>query len=132
MARPTDALIVDDEAHVRAFLRLLLREVGITTCLEAGDGLTAVSMVQQHNPGLVLLDINLPQLNGLEVLAKLRALGLDVPVIMVTSQSAISAVNEAVRLGASGYLLKHIPKEQAVAALKEVLDSLEEDADSEG
>ena|SRR5687767_8063149 len=132
MARPTDALLVDDEAHVRAYLRLLLREVGITTCLEADNGLTAVSMVQQHNPGLVLLDINLPQLNGLEVLAKLRALGLDVPVIMVTSQSAIGGVNEAVRLGASGYLLKHIPKEQAVAALKEVLESLDEDADAEG
>ena len=127
MARPTTALIADDESHVRAFLRLLLREVGISSCLEAADGPSVIALVQEHQPELVLLDINMPLLNGLEVLAKLRALNLDVPVVMVTSQSAISSVTEAVRLGASGYLLKHIPKDEALAALRNVLDGLSGD-----
>ena len=129
MARPTNALIVDDEAHVRAFMRLLLREVGIDDCWEAGDGNTGLLLAQKHRPGIVLLDINLPGLNGLEVLAQLKKVDEDMPVVMATSQSSITTVSEAVRLGALGYLLKHSSKEEAVKALREIVDSL---ADEEG
>lgn len=127
MPRPTNALIVDDEAHARAFVRLLLKELGITATWEAADGQRAVEMVQQHRPQFVLMDINLPQLGGLEALAKMRELGIDVPVMMVTSQSAMTAVSEAMRLGAVGYLLKHAPKDEALATLRDVLESLEDD-----
>jgi two-component system chemotaxis response regulator CheY len=132
MARPTNALIVDDESHVRAFLRLLLREIGITECWEAPDGVSAVQQAQQHKPKLVLLDVNLPGLNGLQVLAQLKQLDAELPVIMVTSQSAISTVSEAVRLGAVGYLLKHCPKDETLKALREVLDSIEDGSPAGG
>jgi two-component system, chemotaxis family, chemotaxis protein CheY len=131
MASPTNALIVDDESHVRAFMRLLLREVGITDCWEAADGVSAVQLAQLHKPELVLLDINLPGLNGLQVLAKLKQLDPEMSVVMVTSQSAISTVSEAVRLGASGYLLKHCPKEETLRALREVLETIGEDAEAD-
>src|SRR4051794_39165135 len=111
MARPTNALIVDDEAHVRAFVRLLLREVGITTCWEAGDGAAGLEIVQHHRPELILLDVNLPVLSGLEMLAKLREQNSEVPVFMLTSQSSLSTVNEAARLGAIGYVLKYCSKD---------------------
>lgn len=127
MARPTNALVVDDESHVRAFMKLLLREVGITECWEAADGVSAVLLAQQHKPELVLLDINLPGLNGLQVLGQLKEVDAEIPVVMVTSQSAISTVSEAVRLGAVGYLLKHCPKDETLKALKEVLDLIDED-----
>src|SRR5688572_25862487 len=117
MARPTNALIVDDESHVRAFLRLLLRELGITDCWEAADGVSAVQLAQEHKPGIVLLDINLPGLNGLQVLAQLKQVDPDLPVVIVTAQGAISTVSEAVRLGAMGYLLKHRPKDETLKAL---------------
>lgn len=127
MARPTHALIVDDEPHVRAFMRLLLREVGVSECWEAADGQTALALIQQHEPGLVLLDINLPQMSGIDVLAKLNELQSEVPVVMITSQSAMSTVNETLRLGAVGYILKHSPKEEAVEALRDVVESLDEE-----
>jgi two-component system chemotaxis response regulator CheY len=126
MSRPTNALIVDDESHVRAFMRLLLREVGISDCWEAADGVSAVQLAQEHKPQLVLLDINLPGLNGLQVLAQMKQVDPDIPVVMVTSQSAISTVSEAVRLGAVGYLLKHCPKDETLRALKEVMESIDE------
>jgi two-component system chemotaxis response regulator CheY len=131
MARPKNALIVDDESHVRAFLRLLLRELGVMDCWEAADGVSAMQIAQQHNPELVLLDINLPGLNGLQVLEQLKQLNPDFAVVMVTSQSAISSVSEAVRLGAVGYLLKHCPKDETIRALGEVLDSIDEGAAEE-
>lgn len=137
MARPTNALIVEDEVHVRVFLRLLLKECGIETAWEAGDGAQAIALVAQHRPELVLLDINLPIMNGLEVLQTLREEHPDLPVIMLTSQSAMKSVLECVKLGALAYILKHSPKEEVRRLLQEALDGLattESDtpADAEG
>lgn len=130
MAQPTTALIVDDEPHVRAFVRLLLRELGITTCWEAADGAAALEMEKQHRPELVLLDVNLPVMGGIEVLAALRQRKSDVPVIMVTSQNTLSVANEAARLGAIGYILKHGSKDETLTELREALENLE-DADTD-
>ena len=132
MAHPKNALIVDDESHVRAFMRLLLREVGIEECWEAADGASAVQLTQLHKPQLVILDINLPGLNGLQVLAQMKQFDPDLPVVMVTSQSSLSTVNEAVRLGASGYLLKHSRKEDTLKALREVIESIDGEGEDVG
>lgn len=126
MSRPTNALIVDDEPHVRLFLRMLLREIGITETWEAGDGATAIERVAEHQPQVVLLDINLPVMGGMKVLAHLKQEQPDLPVIMVTSQSAMGSVQEAARLGASGYVLKHNSREQALEMLREAIDSLDD------
>lgn len=125
MARPSNVLIVDDEAHVRLFLRLLLKELGITDAWEAGDGAAGVDLAVRLKPELVLLDVNMPILSGLEALARLRELEPDIPVIMVTSQTALVSVKEAARLGAVGYVLKHRPKNEALHALREAIDSIE-------
>jgi two-component system chemotaxis response regulator CheY len=127
MPRPTNALIVDDEAHVRAFMKLMLRELGINDCWEAADGVTAVQLAQQYAPELILLDINLPGLNGLEVLAQLKEINPDFAVVMATAQRAMSNVNEALRLGAVGYLLKHSPRDETMAMLRDVVDGMAED-----
>ena len=131
MAYPTNALIVDDEAHVRAFFRLMLKEIGIDTIHEAGDGAAAIQMAQQKSPGLVLLDINMPVMNGLEILEQLMQIDATIPVVMITSQGSIATVQEAVRLGAVGYMLKQSPREQTQKALREVLESLEAEPESE-
>jgi two-component system chemotaxis response regulator CheY len=129
MSRPTNALIVDDEEHVRAFIRLMLRELGINDCWEAGDGASAVQLAQQHAPHLIVLDINMPGLNGLEVLAQLKEVNPDFAVVMATSQRSMNHVSEALRLGAAGYLLKHSPREEIMSGLKDVIDTLEEEQD---
>ena len=127
MARPKNTLLVDDEAHVRAFMRLLLRELGIEECWEAADGASALHLVKHHKPDLVLLDINLPGMSGLQVLGQIKQFNSELPVVMATAQSSMSTVGEAVRLGASGYLLKHCPKEETLEALRDILESLSEE-----
>jgi len=124
MARPTNALIVEDEAHVRVFLRLLLKEVGIETVWEAGDGAQALVLAGQHRPELVLLDVNLPIMNGLEVLEHLAAEHPAMPVIMVTSQSAMKTVLESVKLGAIAYILKQSPNAESLKMLRDAIDGL--------
>jgi two-component system, chemotaxis family, chemotaxis protein CheY len=131
MPRPTNVLIVDDEAHVRTFVRLILRELGITECWEAADGQDAWQQIHTHKPELVLLDINLPKLSGMELLTKLHEEGSAVPVVMMTSQTAVTTVSEAMRLGAVGYLLKHSPKEQTIEMLRDILDSFDEEDEEE-
>lgn len=133
MPRPTNALIIEDEAHVRVFLRLLLKECGIENVWEASDGAQGLAMVESHQPELVLLDINLPVMNGLEVLRLIqeeKQPGL--PVIMVSSQSAMKTVLECVRLGAAAYILKHSERADALKMLREALDGLADDAPVEG
>lgn len=132
MARPTNALIVDDEPHVRLFVKLLLKQLGIENTWEAGDGVKALAMVAEHNPQLVLLDINLPMMSGLEVLGELGRERRHLPVIMISSQSAMKTVLECVKLGAIAYILKHSPKAEALKMLREALDSLEADDGHEG
>jgi CheY-like chemotaxis protein len=124
MARPTNALIVEDEQHVRAFVRVLLKEVGITQVWEAADGTQALAMVAEHQPELIMLDINLPLMNGLEVLQLLHDQRPELPIIMMSSQSAMKTVLECVKLGAVAYILKHSPPKEALQMLREAIDGL--------
>lgn len=124
MSRPSNALIVDDEAHVRTFLRLVLKELGIETTWEASDGARALALVSTHRPELVLLDLNLPILGGLEVLGELQRVAPGTPVVVVSSQSAMKSVLETARLGAIGYVLKQGSKDEIIASLREALDGL--------
>ena len=126
MTRPTSALIVDDEAHVRVFVRLLLAELGITTTWEAANGERALELVREHQPELVMLDVNMPVMNGLEALAQIKTIAPDVPVVILSSENAMQTVREAARHGAAGYILKHSPKEEALEALRDVLEGTEE------
>lgn len=123
MPRPTSALIVDDEPHARAYMRLLLREAGVETSWEAADGAQALALFAEHKPELVILDVNLRMMTGLQVLQRIRQLQPGVLVIMMSSESAMKTVDEAVRLGADAYLLKHQPKTEALKALAAALDA---------
>ena len=125
MPQPRRALVVDDEPHVRVFLKLLLRELGIEVCGEAGDGARALELINEVQPELVLLDLNMPQLGGLEVLRQIQEERPDLPVIVVSSQSAMKTVQEVAQLGAIGYVLKHASKNEALRALREALATLE-------
>lgn len=123
MAGPTSALIVDDEPHVRVYLRLLLAELGVETFWEAGDGQQALAAVAEHGPDLVVLDLNLPVMGGMEVLQHLSETNPDVPVIVVSSQTTATTVVECQKRGAIGYVLKHSPRAVALAALREALQN---------
>jgi DNA-binding NarL/FixJ family response regulator len=129
MPLPTNALIVDDEAHARIYVRLLLKEVGIDTVWEAGDGAQALALFNQHKPDLVLLDVNLRMMTGLQLLQQMKQHRPDLPAIMLTSENAMKTVNEASRLGANAYILKHSSKDQALTSLREALAGMDDEAD---
>ena len=131
MPRPTNALIVDDEAHVRVLIRVLLRQLGIETVWDAADGSAALEQAAAHNPQVVLLDINLPQVGGLEVLAKLKAAHPKIPVIIVSSQSTMKTVIQTRELGAEAYVLKHAPKSEVLQMLSEAFDNIAAATDGE-
>jgi DNA-binding NarL/FixJ family response regulator len=131
MPRPSNALIVDDEPHVRMLLRVLLKQLGIETVWDAGDGATALEQAEAHKPDVVLLDINLPQVGGLEVLARLKAAHPKMPVIVVSSQSTMKTVTQSRELGAEAYVLKHAPKSEVLQMLSDAFDNIAETSGGE-
>ena len=131
MPRPQNALIIDDEPHVRTFLRLLLKELGIETTWEARDGALGLAMVKEHHPDLVLLDLNMPMMGGIEVLEQLQQLQPGTPVVVVTSLSALKTVQDVARLGAVGYVLKQSPKDEILHSLRDALDTIEAEEEEE-
>jgi two-component system chemotaxis response regulator CheY len=111
-----DVLIVDDSAAIRKILQRVLRqtEIPIGTVHEAGDGVEALAALNQQSIGLVLSDINMPNMDGLEFLTKMRAepRWQAIPVLMVSTEGTQAKVLEAVERGASGYVRKPFTAEQ--------------------
>lgn len=124
MPRPTTALIVDDEPSVRTYVRLLVKELGIATCWDAADGAQALALFELHRPELVLLDVNLRMMTGLQLLQRIKASQPTLPVIMLSSEDTLTTMAEAMRLGATAYVLKHDAMESALEGLRDALDSL--------
>lgn len=111
-----DVLIVDDSAAIRKILQrvLMQAEVPLGNVYEAGDGKEALDSMQRESVGLVMSDINMPNMDGLEFLRAVKADGRlkDVPVVMVTTEGSKAKVMEAVELGAVGYVRKPFTAEQ--------------------
>lgn len=113
---PLDVLIVDDSAAIRKILQRVLVQahVPLGRVHEAGDGLEALEKLKEQRVGLILSDINMPNMDGLQLLNAVKAdTGLkEIPVIMVTTEGSSNKVMEAVSLGASGYVRKPFTAEQ--------------------
>jgi DNA-binding NarL/FixJ family response regulator len=117
--QPVTVLIADDQRMVRRGFRVILEaEPGITVVAEAGDGREAVELARRHVPAVALLDIRMPVMDGLQ--AARRVLALDTPtrVLILTTFDADEYVYEALRAGASGFLLKDAPADQLVTAVR--------------
>lgn len=112
-------LLVDDEALIRTGLRLLLTgSDGIEVVAEAGDGRQAVQVAAQTNPDVVLMDIRMPGMDGLEATAALIAQDPTIKVMILTTFDNDATVLEALRLGAVGFLLKDTEPEDLIAAIR--------------
>jgi two-component system chemotaxis response regulator CheY len=123
-----DVLVVDDSAAIRKILQRVLRQTGmaINTIHEAGNGEEALEVMQSHAVSLVLTDINMPKMDGLELLAALKKNPdwARVPVVMITTEGGESKVGEAVRLGALGYVRKPFTADQIKEKLVGILEPL--------
>src|SRR5216110_2972896 len=115
-------LIVDDQALVRAGFRMILdAEEDIEVAGEAADGLDAVAEALRLQPDVILMDVRMPQVDGIEATRRLLgARGLDTKVVMLTTFDMDEYVYDALRAGASGFLLKDVPPEQLVAGIRAV------------
>ncbi len=118
-AGPISVLVVDDQELVRAGFAVILEATdGITVAGEAADGASAVAQAAEHNPDVVLMDIRMPGMDGLEA-ARLITATVDPPkIVMLTTFDLDDYVYEALRSGASGFLLKDSPRADLVAAIR--------------
>ena len=116
-----DVLIVDDSAAIRKILQRVLVQADFTLgkVLEANDGAEALEKLKTESVQLVLSDINMPRMDGLELLAQIRAepKWKSLPVIMVTTEGSQNKVMQALELGANGYVRKPFTAEQIKAKL---------------
>lgn len=116
-------LVVDDQVLVRAGFRMILdAEDDLVVVGEAGDGLEALAAVLATSPDVVLMDIRMPNLDGVEATARIQQLGLDHPprVLMLTTFDLDEYVFAALRNGASGFLLKDTPPDTLIDAIRSV------------
>jgi two-component system, chemotaxis family, chemotaxis protein CheY len=111
-----NVLIVDDSAAIRKILHrtLLQADIAVENIYEAGDGVQALEILKGRSVGLVLSDINMPNMDGIQLLQQLRATDQwkNLPVLMITTEGSQAKVMEAVELGASGYVRKPFTSEQ--------------------
>jgi CheY-like chemotaxis protein len=124
MNLPGIILIVDDEPHIRKFVALILRQLGPVRLIEAGNGVEALAAYALERPDLVLLDVNMPVMDGLETLKRLRELDPDSVVIMLTSLANRQTIEEALALGAANYIRKDTPKDEIFQALTETIEAV--------
>ena len=116
-------LLVDDEPHIRKYVTLILRQLGTPLIIEAANGEEAIAAYQRENPDLVLLDVNMPKMDGIETLKRLKELDPNCVVIMLTSLANRETIAQALELGAANYIRKDTPKEEIAQALSSTIDA---------
>jgi DNA-binding NarL/FixJ family response regulator len=114
-----EVLICDDQALIRDGLEMLLKlEKDIEVVGQAQDGAEAVEQVAQHQPDLVLMDLKMPGMNGIEATRQIRTHYPSVQVLVLTTYDDDEWVFDAIRAGAAGYLLKDTPREAVLQAVR--------------
>lgn len=111
-------VIADDHEVVRAGLKTLLNGTDIQVVAEAADGNNAFKLANKHRPDLMLLDVRMPECDGLNCLARIKLDLPNVPVIMFSAFDNPTYVARAVALGAAGYLLKSASREEIITAIR--------------
>jgi DNA-binding NarL/FixJ family response regulator len=121
--KPVRVLLADDHTLVRAGIRALLEKLpGVAVVGEAGDGREVLSLVKLHRPDVVLMDISMPGLNGLEAASRMAAEFPDVKVIILSMHNNEEYVWRALKAGAAGYLLKKAATAELETALQRVVN----------
>ena len=113
-------LIVEDNKDMQFLLSNILKEAGYATII-AGDGNRAIKEVQKSVPDLILLDIKLPKMDGMEVLEKIRKIDEDFPIIMITAYGNVKGAVKAMKSGAYDYITKPFDNEELILIIKKAL-----------
>ena len=121
MNYPQTILLTDDEAHIRKFIGLVLKQFDNPRIIEAADGAAAVQLYQQEKPDLVLMDVNMPMMDGMQALAEIQRLDPNALVIMLTSLTNRQTVEECARLGAVDYIRKDTPRGELTTQFERII-----------
>jgi two-component system, chemotaxis family, chemotaxis protein CheY len=128
MNNPTDLkfLIVDDFSTMRRIIRSLLKDMGCSHCDEAEDGQIALKMLKSTGYDFVVSDINMPNMNGFDLLKAIKADAAlkHLPVLMVTAEARREDIALAAQLGAAGYIVKPFTKAALAEKLQAILQEL--------
>lgn len=116
-----NVLVVDDALFVRQTIKRILEANGHKMIGEADNGVKALELYKMLKPDVVILDITMPGMSGIEVLAKLKEMNPDVKVIICSSMGQQSIVAHAIQLGVSDFVVKPFKEETLVASLEKVL-----------
>ncbi|MCP5141877.1 MAG: response regulator [Chromatiales bacterium] len=115
-------ILIDDHALFRTGLQELLSRRDIDVVAAVADGREGINLAQELRPDVILLDLRMPNMNGVSVLQNLRNEGLTMPVVMLTTSNEERDLVECLRNGASGYLLKDMEPNELVAALTDIVN----------
>src|SRR3990172_4921949 len=121
-ALPIRALIVDDHPAFRSGLRAMLEAGGIDVIGEAGTGLQAIESARLLKPAVVIMDVQMPDMDGLTATSRIKAEMPQVSVIILTAHESLEYLRQAIHAGAAGYVLKDRPEDVLVNALSLILD----------
>lgn len=121
MAALRKILIVDDEAHVRKFVGLIVRGLGEPVVVEASDGKEALARYAAETPDLVLLDVNMPVLDGVHTLAALLKQDAKAKIVMLTSLANRQTIEKCLNGGAAGYIRKDTPRDVILKELTAIV-----------
>ncbi len=120
MPQQPKVLVIDDEPGVRELISEAL-SISEITAVQAADGLEALSFLRRERFDLLILDINMPKLDGLALLEKLRTEGMSVPVLMLSARADKADINQGLRTGADDYLTKPFSIEELVLRVKAIM-----------
>ena len=116
-------LVVDDETHIRKFVIQLVKALGEPVILEAANGEEALKIYERERPVLVLLDVNMPRIDGIETLRRMKLFDPNCIVIMLTSLVNRQTVEACLHLGAVAYLRKDNPPDDMTVRLKKIVEA---------
>lgn len=116
------AMVVDDHPFIRSSVKMLLKQENFEVVAEADNGADALQLAREYAPDLIVLDIGMPKLDGLEVIRRITALNLKSKILVLTSQSANSYAMRCMQAGAAGYISKTDDMGELVKAIKAIME----------
>ena len=117
-------LLVDDSRTIRNIQKNVLSEIGQTDVAEAADGVEALSILSADRPDLMLIDWNMPNMDGITLVKKVREIDKNLPMIMVTTEAEKSRVLEAVKAGVNNYVVKPFTADTLREKIKQTMEKV--------
>lgn len=114
-------LIVDDAAFMRMMIKDILTKNGYEVIGEAANGIQAVELYKAHNPDLVTMDITMPEMDGIEAVKQIKAVNPGAKVIMCSAMGQQSMVMDAIKAGASDFIVKPFQADRVLEAVKKIV-----------